>query len=119
MTNEVTKERFKEIRNLIFSWLVFEQASIKQIQSLLGELNFVGSCERPSRIFISRLLTWLRSLQVDKSDRFLKNIIPDFAKKDLIWWSRFLPIYNCVSKMLYEEWSSPDAFFRQLFARLW
>ena len=59
--------------------------------------------------FISRLLTWLMSLY--KSDRFLKHIIPDFVKKDLIWWSRFLPIYNGVSMMLYEEWSSPDAVF--------
>ena len=83
MTIEVTKERLIEIRNLIFSWLALEQASIQQIQSLLGKLNFVGSCVRPSRIFISRIFTWLRSL--DKSDRFLKHIIPDFVKKDLIW----------------------------------
>ena len=111
MTVEVTKESLIEIRNLIFSWLAFEQASIKQIQSLLGKLNFVGSCVRPSRNFISRLLSWLRSL--DKSDRFLKHIIPDLVKKDLIWWSRFLPIYNGFSMMLY------DVFTRQLFARLW
>ena len=27
------------------------------------------------------------------------------------WWHSFLPLYNGVSMMLYEEWCSPDAIF--------
>lgn len=62
MTVEVTEERLLEIRALIETWLGYEVASVKQIQSLLGKLNFVAACVKPSRIFISRLLQWLRSI---------------------------------------------------------
>ena len=56
MTVEVTKERLAEIRKLTEEWLNKDLATIKQIQSLLGKLNFVGACVKPSRIFISRML---------------------------------------------------------------
>ena len=32
-------------------------------------------------------------------------------KKDIIWWYSFLPLYNGVSMMLYEQWCSPDSVF--------
>ncbi len=33
------------------------------------------------------------------------------SKKDLMWWYKFLPGYNGVSKMAIEEWSQPDEIF--------
>ena len=59
MTLEVTPERLVEIRSLLTVWLNKETASIKEIQSLLGKLNFIAACVRPGRIFISRMLKWL------------------------------------------------------------
>lgn len=108
MTIEVTPERLDEIRNLIEQWLVKQYATVKEIQSLLGKLNFVASCVKPSRIFVSRLLSWLRSLNRlnEKESR-----LPEYVKKDLQWWHRFLPVYNGVSMMQYENWSNPDTVF--------
>ena len=31
-----------------------------------------------------------------------------YDKKDVMTWYRYLPIYNGVSHMLYEEWCLPD-----------
>lgn len=108
MTIEVTQERLLEIRALIKSWLCKEKASIREIQSLLGKLNFVAACVRPGRVFISRMLKWLKILyRLDEK----QHIIPNFVKKDLEWWDRFLPIYNGVSMMLIEEFSKPDEIF--------
>lgn len=56
MTVEVTPERLTEIKALIVRWLDKDQATLKEIQSLLGKLNFVAACVRPGRIFISRML---------------------------------------------------------------
>ena len=42
---------------------------------------------------------------------FNLNVIPDYVKKDILWWHTFLPCYNGVSMMLYEEWCSPDSVF--------
>ena len=108
MTMEITPERLIEIRTLVKSWLNKDKASLRQLQSLLGKLNFVAACVKPSRIFISRLLIWLRSIY--NSSEFLHDI-PDIVRKDLVWWDKFLPIYNGISMMEYENWSKPDSIF--------
>ena len=108
MTMEITPERLTEIRNLVKTWLNKDTASLKQLQSLLRKLNFIAACVKPSRIFISRLLIWLRSIY--SSSEFL-HPIPDIVKKDLIWWDKFLPLYNGISMMEYENWSTPDSIF--------
>ena len=56
MTIEVTPDRLIELKLLLRQWLFKEQASIKEIQSLLGKLNFIAACVKPGRIFISRML---------------------------------------------------------------
>ena len=78
----VTKERLTEIKLLVRNWLSFETATLKQLQSLIDKLNFVAHCVKPSRIFISRLLNWLREIQ--NSDK--EEVIPAELKKDLRWW---------------------------------
>ena len=108
MTVEVTKERLAEIRKLTEELLNKDLATIKQIQSLLGKLNFVGACVKPSRIFISRMLNWLRSIY---HSPVFQHAIPELVRKDLLWWNRILPLYNGVSMMEYENWSAPDAIF--------
>ena len=109
MTIEVTPERLKEINLLLKTWLEKHTASLKEIQSLLGKLNFIAACVRPGRIFISRMLKWLKSLNKETSSRLQQVEIPLYVKKDVLWWYRFLPTYNGISLMLYEEWCTPDA----------
>ena len=53
LTLLVTHERLQEIKNLVNSWLQYETATLKQLQSLIGKLNFVAHCVKPARIFIS------------------------------------------------------------------
>ena len=40
------------------------------------------------------------------------HVIPEYVKKDLLWWNEFLPQYNGISMMELENWSNPDAIFR-------
>ena len=108
MTIEITPGRLQEIMSLLSVWLDKSEASLKEIQSLLGKLNFVAPCVRPGRIFISRMLKWLKVLYRQNSNL---NVIPGYVKKDILWWHTFLPQYNGVSMMLYEEWYAPDSIF--------
>lgn len=108
MTIEVTEDRLNEIKWLLRTWLDREKATLKDIQSLLGKLNFVAACVRPGRIFISRMIKWLKVLYKENSKQ---HVIPDYVKKDILWWYRFLPTYNGISMMLYEQWSEPDEIF--------
>lgn len=109
MTLEITPERLIEIQALIKSWVVKENASVKEIQSLLGKLNFVGACVKPSRIFVNRLLNWYR--EFPKGNRQAQVPIPSEVKKDILWWDKFLPCYNGVSLMSLGSWGTPDEIF--------
>ena len=60
LTLEVTPERVREISLLAEAWLRKKKASLRDLQSLLGKLHFVSTCVRPGRIFVWRLLNWLR-----------------------------------------------------------
>ena len=85
--------RLSEIHALVKEWLQMEEARLKQLQSLIGKLNFVAHCVKPARIFILRLLNWLRQIQ----NTCTPQVIPVEMKKDLQWWFHFLPRYNGVS----------------------
>lgn len=104
LTLSVTEERVAEILLLVQEWLNKSEATLRELQSLLGKLHFISNCIRPGRLFVSRLLTWLRSLPDDKN----KHVIPCYVKKDLLWWSQFLVSYNGVSMMSLEDWTQPD-----------
>ncbi|MES9880278.1 MAG: reverse transcriptase domain-containing protein [Sedimenticola sp.] len=106
MTLEVTPERLDEIRSLVGSWLRRTSASKKELQSLLGKLNFVSSCVRSSRIFVLRLLNFLR--EIYKSDD-VQHVLPVYLHKDLLWWDTFLPLYNGISMIPMIDWSKPDS----------
>ena len=62
MTIEITPERLRNIISILTSWLSKSKASLKETQSLLGKLNFAAARVRPGRIFISRMLKWLKVL---------------------------------------------------------
>ena len=109
MTMEVTSDRLIEIRLLIVYWLNKQKATLRELQSLIGKLNFVAACVRPGRIFINRLLNWLRSIYDIHPNMEIE--IPDYVKMDLQWWDKFLLQYNGISIMLYDDWSKPDGIF--------
>jgi hypothetical protein len=107
MSMRVTPERVQEILCLVESWLQKKKASKRELQSLIGKLQFVSKCIRPGRIFVSRLLLLLPSL----SKPHHKFHITIETRKDLLWWRKFLTHFNGVSLIPDMIWSSPDSVF--------
>lgn len=103
MTLEVTEDRQVEILQEVETWLARQTASKKQLQRLIGKLQFVATCVRPGRLFISRMLAALRGV----SDNEV-IVLGDEFKKDIKWWKCFLDRYNGVSMIPEEIWSNPD-----------
>ena len=52
----LTEDRLHELRNLVKQWQQKCSAMLKEVQSLLGKLNFDCSTVRVGRIFISRII---------------------------------------------------------------
>ena len=113
----ITQERLNEIRILISEWIQKREAMLRELQSLIGKLNFVAHCGKPARIFISRLLNWLRKIGNTDSPK----IIPAETKKNMRWWFQFLPKYNGVLMMDLGDWSKPDPLgpHGRMFGRSW
>ena len=89
MTIEVSEARKIELLNLIQIWLEQKQdATIRELQSLIGKLSFVTNCVKQGRVFICRMLNWLREFGNGR------NKIPEDMKLDLLWWKDFLPKFN-------------------------
>ena len=108
LTIEITPERLEENKLLVKCWLSKTKVTLKEVQSLLAKSNFLVSCVRSSRIFISRLLQRLRC---PYKENCKEHYIPEYVKKDLLWWDTVLPLYNGIFMMIMEEWSEPDEMF--------
>ena len=103
MTLEIPGEKLQEIIVLLNEWTRKLFVNIKQVQSLVGKLNFVAKCVKPARLFISRMLEFMSFMpeegQVSLSEEF---------QLDVIWWIEFLHKCNGISMMMVENWSTPD-----------
>lgn len=59
---------------------------------MVGSLNFVCECVRPSRVLMARMFNFLKGMP-KRGDHQLSE---EF-KRDIYWWSKFMPMYNRVS----------------------
>jgi hypothetical protein len=103
---QITPARLKEIDKILQIWLSKEDATRVEVESLLGKLNFVARCVHQSRIFMCRMLNFLRGMP--RKGDFKLDL--DF-KQDVWWWSVFMKKYSGVSVMMLEDWSAPDTTF--------
>ena len=92
MTIEVTQYRIQDMIAELNSWNLKNHACRKELESLIGKLQFASKCIKPGRTFIAKLLQWLRTMK-----RGQKYPIPKEARKDLAWWGRCLEQYNGIS----------------------
>ena len=106
MVLEVSPDRLQELHGLLQGWMERAAATKKQTQSLVGVLQFVAICVKPGRVFMARLLNFLRSCP-----ELGECPVPDDLRADLRWWLTFLPHYNGVSVIPEVDWSDPDATF--------
>lgn len=105
-TLEIPVDKMVEIEQVLAIWEGKEYASRKEVQSLIGKLQFAAACIRPGRIFISRMLNFLRGMP----DVGVRKI-PGTFLKDVYWWQCFMPVYNGISMMPLTDWLNPDAIF--------
>jgi len=89
---------FKAIRNL----LPRKRVKLKELQSLVGALNFACSVITPGRVFIRRLINLTIGVRLaHRSIRLTRE-----TKKDLRIWETFLASFNGESFFLEEVWST-------------
>lgn len=109
MEVRVTPERLHALPTMLVTWLTRESATLRELQSLVGQLVFVSKCVRPGRLFVARLLEKMRSGDRERSDAVIA--LDAKFQKDIQWWITFLQVYNGVSIIKSEPWSDLDSVF--------
>ena len=91
-TLSIPEEKMRRISDMVDAWLHKCVCTKRELQSLLGNLLYVHKCVAPARIFLNRMLEFLRN----NYDAYTIQLTHDF-KRDLRWFSNFLSKYNGVS----------------------
>ena len=82
----------QDIMKEIGGWLTKTSAKRREVESLIGKLQFLAKCIKAGRIFLSRLIQWIRGMQRNK-----EYTIPLEARKDIAWWGRCAQQFNGIS----------------------
>ena len=93
------------LRETIQEWLGRKKVRLKEIQSLVGSLNFVCRAVAPGRAFTRRLIALSRGLKKPHH----KARLSSGAKLDLLMWLEFLQHFNGVSPFRDQGWFDNDA----------
>ena len=106
-TLTITPDRLKEIDALLDVWQNKTRATLREVQSLAGKLNFLCITVRAGRVFMARILDFLREFR--GSDRTLQ--VSAWLKQDVRWWKKFMVTFDGITMFPESRWSRPDAFF--------
>lgn len=90
-------------RSNLFSFIK-KKKLLRDLQSIIGTLNFACAVVLPSRAFLRRLI----DLTIGVNKPFYRIRITKAVKQNLNVWLEFLMHFNGKSLILTEKWLTPD-----------
>ena len=90
MESRLPLDKVEKIKKLLNEFMGLQKVTLKQMQSLLGVLNFACRVIVPGRPFLCRLIDLTRG--VDKPHHHLR--LNHEAKADLAAWKLFIDSFN-------------------------
>lgn len=98
LTMAIPDEKVEEIKEELEHWMCKQLSTRKQLESVLGKLQFAATCVRQGRVFVARIIVELKGMH-----RCGLHPIGEGLRKDVIWWRRALEDRNLVSMMWLQE----------------
>lgn len=98
----ITDERLRETMEMLYCWNTRHSCTKRQLQSLIGKLNFICSVCRPGRTFLRRMIDLLKTAR--HPGHYLR--LNTGFRKDLCWWIYFLSDWNGRTFFYDEQWIS-------------
>ncbi|XP_053387994.1 uncharacterized protein LOC128551264 [Mercenaria mercenaria] len=105
MEKRLPEDKVHKLRDTLHSIKVRKRVSLKELQSLIGLLNFACSVVTPGRAFLRRLIDL--TVGVKKSHHKIR--LNTEARADLAAWSIFVDGFNGISLMLPDRWESSQS----------
>jgi hypothetical protein len=89
MTMQIPPAVIQETSQLVHAWLKKHSATRHELQTVMGKLFHSAKCAPPARLFVGRMLATLRAAPTTGT-----ILLSTEFKKDISWFSKFLPTYN-------------------------
>lgn len=89
-TLSLNKEKLDKLHNKLQQFQKRKRASLKQLQSLAGSLNWAAQVIRGGRFFLRRILDTMNRLNQAKH----KAILGVEFRRDLKWWLSYMYMFN-------------------------
>lgn len=100
--------RLHDLQRLMVEWGRKERASVVELQSITGLLNFACAVVRPGRFYLRRIINHTTRVALIARSRTAQFPITKAVRADIAWWQEFLVEWNGVS-LLYElDWIESD-----------
>jgi hypothetical protein len=108
-------QRLRDMCALVAHWQSKTTYTRKQLESLIGLLQFACTAIRPGRIFLHRMLVLLRAMprrtSGDKRTGKYAPTVHGFSadsdmRRDLSWWQHHLATWNGTTLMYELQWTS-------------
>jgi hypothetical protein len=105
MSISLDASRLAAILELINQWCVRTTCSVRQLQSIIGTLQWAAYVVRHGRTFLQHLRDLLAARQgsARPSDEDA-IILTEEAREDLLWWQRYIAQWNGVSLLWEQQW---------------
>ena len=103
MTIGVTPQRVHELMILLEQWRFKSCTTRRELESLIGKLQFISNCIKSGRLFVSRLLWQLKFM-----DRRRSYELSEFARQDIRWWYLYLPTFTGETIMWFTDHTECD-----------
>ena len=100
--SRLPEEKLLKCKQLIAEFIKKKKATLRELQSLTGVLNFACSVVVPGRCFLRRLIDLVIGLK--RPSHFVR--VSKEVKADLFTWQQFFQEYNGKSFFLNEKWEN-------------
>ena len=105
MITKLPSDKIEKIKTKLIQKENRRKVTLKEIQSLIGLLNFACGCIVPGRAFLRRLYDLTRG--VTNQNHFVR--LNQEARADLKMWSTFIQSFNGRCMFLNDNWVDADA----------
>jgi hypothetical protein len=108
MRASLSSEKRAELHELTLEWGRKSRASVLELQSLAGKLQFACAVVRPGRFYLRRIIDHTtRVRRIARSDT-AQFPITKAVLADIAWWIEFLPKWEGHSLLYEREWEEAD-----------
>ena len=105
MCARLSDERLAQLQSSLASWGSRTHATLTELESLTGVLNFAAKVVRPGRAFLRRIIARFTALRAKRVSKRSLCPIGASCAADIRWWQQHVRTWNGVSIMLEQEWT--------------